>query len=151
MTATAMIEENWGEQRLASRTAARKRRSFWLGTAIVMFAAGLPLMAGFVDGFRQLPKTAPPRWLEAVSLIGWITVVTLSLWWKWRDMDEVERGHALRGLATVGLVGLLYYPILLLAEPFFTVPHPVTIGWLIAVSAGGIPYTVRRVIEWKRR
>ncbi|KQM63725.1 hypothetical protein ASE75_11555 [Sphingomonas sp. Leaf17] len=146
-----MVEGNWGEKRLASRVAARKRRSLWLGAAIVMFAAGLPFMAGFVDGFRDAPKTSAPPWVDAVSLIGWIVVVALAMVWKWRDMDEVERGHALRAMATIGLVAFLYMPILMLAEPFITVPHPVTTGWLIAVAAGGIPYTVRRLIDWKRR
>ncbi len=151
MTATPMVEGNWGEQRLASRVAARKRRSLWLGGALVAFAVGLPLLAGFVDGVRGVPATGQPRWVDALSLIGWVVVVTLALTWKWRDMDEVERGHALRGMATIGLVGFLYMPLLMLAEPFVTVPHPVTTGWLIAVAAGGIPYTVRRLIEWKRR
>lgn len=151
MTATAMVEGNWGEQRLASRAAARKRRSLVLGAALVAFALGLPFAAGFVDGVRDAPKTAPPLWVDAVSLVGWVTVVTLAMVWKWRDMDEVERGHALRAFATMGLVGFLYMPVLMLAEPFLTVPHPVTIGWLIAVAAGGIPYMVRRLIEWKRR
>ena len=151
MTATNMVEGNWGEQRLASRTAARKRRSFLLGAAIVVFTAGLPFLAGFVDGLRGAPGNPTPRWLDAVSLIGWIVVVTLAMVWKWRDMDEVERGHALRGMATIGLVAFLYFPLLMLAEPFVSVPHPVTTGWLIAVAAGGIPYTVRRLIEWKQQ
>ena len=151
MTATTMVEGNWGEQRLASRTAARKRRSFWLGAAIVAFTAGLPFLAGFIDGLRGAPSNPPQRWLDAVSLGGWIVVVALALVWKGRDMDEVERGHALRGMATIGLVGFLYMPLLMLAEPFLTIPHPVTTGWLIAVAAGGIPYALRRLIEWKRR
>ena len=134
---------HWGEDRLATREAERRRRGWNTVGWIVL----VPVVLGFANAVRNgFRAGAEPSsaWGVSIAAAALVALMVVGLWRMWRHDDEVGRRISLNSLATVGITSLLLNPLADILAPRLATDdlrHPI---WWISAAAGVLAFAWQR-------